>query len=113
MQSTEYTEEDVTDQMTKGSVEAGVFSFPGLQSDIEAMERGFLGGFHQSYIEAAEYMKNGILDALGIPRIYDSDSSSINEGWQIPRDDHPRKEGPPKPRKSDGEVDLSSTVRDV
>lgn len=108
----EYTEDDVTDQMTKGSVEAGVFSFPGLQSDIEAMEKGFLGGF-QSFIEAAEDMKNGIFDAFGIPQIYDSDSSSINKGWQIPRHDHPRKEGPPKPRKSDGEVDLSSIVRDV
>lgn len=108
----EYTEDDVTDQMTMGSVEPGVFSFPGLQSDIEAIERNFFGGFH-NFIEAAEEMKNGIFNAFGIPQRYDSDSSSVNKRWQIPRDDHPQKEGPPKPSKSDGEVDLSGLAREV
>lgn len=110
--NTEYTEDDVTDQMTMGSVEPGVFSFPGLQSDIEAIERNFVGGI-RNFFEAAGEMKNGIFSAFGIPHIYDSsDSSSVNKRWQIPRDDHPQK-GPSKPSKSDGDIDLSGVTREV
>ncbi|GMY18924.1 fra a 1-associated protein [Fagus crenata] len=61
----EYTEDDVTDEVLKGSVsfgssELGALDFPGLRSDIEAIERSFFGGLN-NFFEAAEEMKNGFL----------------------------------------------------
>lgn len=114
----EYTEDDVTDQMTKGSfslgsAEPGAFNFPGLQSDIEAIERSFLGGLNR-FFEAAEDIKNGFFSAFGTPDVYDRDSSSRTNRRGIPIDDYPKREvPPPKQSKSDGEVDLSGLARDV
>ncbi|XP_075104261.1 fra a 1-associated protein-like isoform X2 [Nicotiana tabacum] len=111
----EYTEEDVTDQMTNGSysIESSVpFDFPGLRSDIENIERSFFGGLDR-FFEAAEEMKNGFFGAFSIPRVFDDDLSSPRERRGIPIESHPPKEGSPKSNKSDGEVDLSGLARDV
>ncbi|CAL1372258.1 unnamed protein product [Linum trigynum] len=70
----EYTEEDVTEMMSKGSFQAGShdweggpFSFPGLRSDIGELESHFQGHFDR-FFQAAEEMKNSLLDAFeGFP----------------------------------------------
>ncbi|KAK4345837.1 hypothetical protein RND71_036013 [Anisodus tanguticus] len=111
----EYTEEDVTDQMTKGShsIESSVpFDFPGLRSDIENIERNFFSNLDR-FFEAAEEMKNGFFGAFSIPHVFDDDMSRSPERRGIPIESHPPKEGSPKPNKADGEVDLSGLARDV
>lgn len=111
----EYTEEDVTDQMTKGShaIESSVpFDFPGLRSDIESIERNFFGNLDR-FFEAAEEMKNGFFGAFNIPRIFDDDLSSSRGRRGIPVESDPPKEAFPEPNRSDGEVDLSGLARDV
>ncbi|KAL0344872.1 UNVERIFIED_CONTAM: Fra a 1-associated protein [Sesamum radiatum] len=112
----EYTEEDVTDQMVNGSfplesAERDPFYFPGLRSDIEAIERGFLGGINR-FFEAAEEMKNEFFSSLGVPQIFDRDSSSPHNKQGIHIEDVPPREALPK-YNSDGEVDLSGLARDV
>ncbi|XP_060177112.1 fra a 1-associated protein [Lycium barbarum] len=111
----EYTEEDVTDQMSKGShsIESSVpFDFPGLRGDIENIERSFFSNLDR-FFEAAEEMKNGFFGAFNIPRVFDDDMSRSPERGGIPIESHPPKEGSPQPTKSDGEVDLSGLARDV
>ncbi|KAM3339823.1 fra a 1-associated protein [Capsicum galapagoense] len=111
----EFTEEDVTDQMTKGShaIESSVpFDFPGLRSDIESIERNFFSNLDR-FFEAAEEMKNGFFGAFNIPRIFDDDLSSSRGRRGIPVESHPPKEAFPEPNRSDGEVDLSGLARDV
>ncbi|CAN4118721.1 unnamed protein product [Withania somnifera] len=111
----EFTEEDVTDQMTKGShsIESSVpFDFPGLRSDIENIERSFFSNLDR-FFEAAEEMKNGFFGAFSIPRVFDDDLSSSRERRGIPIESHPPKEGSPEPKRTDGEVDLSGLARDV
>ncbi|MCD7455223.1 hypothetical protein HAX54_027435 [Datura stramonium] len=106
----EYTEEDVTDQMTKGSysIESSApFDFPGLRSDIENIERNFFSGLDR-FFEAAEEMKNGFFSAFNVPRTFDDDLSSSPGRRGIPIESHL-----PKPKRSDGEVDLSGLARDV
>ncbi|KAK9986513.1 hypothetical protein SO802_031464 [Lithocarpus litseifolius] len=76
----EYTEDDVTDEVRKGSLsfgssEHGALDFPGLRSDIEAIERSFLGGLN-SLFEAAEEIKNGFFGAFGGPSLFDGEPSS-------------------------------------
>lgn len=111
----EYTEEDITDQVVNGSVrlgkfEGGPFSFPGLRSDIEDIERHFFGGFNRLF-EAAEDMKNSFFDVFGEFHSGNS-SSSIKRG--IPIEDHPHIEASSKPKESNsGDVDLSGLARDV
>ncbi|KAI3443354.1 hypothetical protein Pfo_000019 [Paulownia fortunei] len=111
----EYTEEDVTDQMVKGSfpfesVEHGPSYFPGLRSDIEAIERGFLGGLGR-FFQAAEDMKNEFFNSVGVPHIYDDNASSSHKrGIHI--EGRPPKEAVTK-KSSDGDVDLSGLARDV
>ncbi|KAA8518439.1 hypothetical protein F0562_015913 [Nyssa sinensis] len=115
----EYTEEDVTDQVVKGSFplgssELGTFDFPGLRNDIESIERSLLGGLGR-FFEAAEDMKNGFFNVFGAPHLYDRDSSSSSSGRQgIPIEDHPPKEASPKLNNPEsGDVDLSGLARDV
>lgn len=111
----EYTEEDVTDQMVKGSFsfefgEPGSSYFPGLRSDIEAIERSFFGGINR-FFEAAEGMKNDFFNSVGVPHIVDKDSRSSHEhGIRI--EGAPHKEALPR-NNPDGDVDLSGLARDV
>ncbi|KAL3532192.1 hypothetical protein ACH5RR_005713 [Cinchona calisaya] len=111
----EYTEEDVTGQMGKGSLSldhAEDFNFPGLSRDIEALARSFLGTFDRVF-DAAEEMKNGFFTVFGTPHIYDSDSSSAAKRESIPIDEYHPKEVLPESSKSDGDVDLSGLARDI
>ncbi|KAL2543042.1 hypothetical protein Adt_04020 [Abeliophyllum distichum] len=85
----EYTEEDVTEQVVKG----------------------FFGGINR-FFEAAEEMKNDFFNTIGVPSIYDDDSSSSRNKHGIPIEGYPPKEAPPK-KNSDGDVDLSGLARDV
>ncbi|KAI3974545.1 hypothetical protein MKX01_020317, partial [Papaver californicum] len=70
--TTEYTEDDVTNEMSQGEVTFGSssagepFNFPGLRSDIEALEKGIFGGIN-GFLEAAEEMKNGVFQVFGTP----------------------------------------------
>lgn len=112
----EYTEDDVTDQVLKGTFSSdsqhveGAFDFPGLRSDMEEIERRFLGGINR-FFGAAEGMKDSFFDAFG--DFYDRGSSSppsVRRG--IPIEGHPPKEAPPKPDES-GQFDLSGLAKDV
>ncbi|XP_059668627.1 fra a 1-associated protein-like [Cornus florida] len=115
----EYTEEDVTDQVLKGSLplessDLGPFDFPGLRTDIEAMERRFFGGLDR-FFEAAEDVKNGFFSKFGAPHQNDRNSSSSSSSRRsIPVEDHPPKETSPKlSNPKPGHVDLSELARDL
>ena len=76
----EYTEEDVPDQMKKGSFplelsNLGPFDFFGLCGDIEAIDRGLFGGLG-CFFEVAEETTNGFFSVFWSPNFYDGDSSS-------------------------------------
>ncbi|KAK4478820.1 hypothetical protein RD792_014320 [Penstemon davidsonii] len=110
----EYTEEDVTDEMVKGSFSLDVdpgHRFPGLRSDIEAIERDIFGGISR-FFEAAEEMKNEFFNSVGVPKIFDHDSSSSHKNRGIPIESFPPKEDLPK-NNSDGDVDLSGLAKDI
>ncbi|KAG5556381.1 hypothetical protein RHGRI_006845 [Rhododendron griersonianum] len=116
----EFTEEDVSEQMTKGSFPpessdlVAPFDFPGLRSDIEAMERNLFGGLGR-FFEAAEEMRNGFFGAFGSPHPSDRDSlSSSSRRRGIPVEEHQSKEASPKLKNPEsGHVDLSALARDV
>lgn len=118
----EYTVEDVTGQVVKGSFPMGSsehepFKFPGLRSglhsDIEAIERSMFGSMTR-FFDAAEEMKNGFFNAFGTPHLYDRDSPSSSATRRgIPIEGHPPKEASTKPSNPDGNVDLSGLARDV
>ncbi|KAK2988277.1 hypothetical protein RJ640_026130 [Escallonia rubra] len=103
--------------MVKGSFplespEHGLFDFPGLRGDMEAIERSIFGGMSR-FFEAAEEMKNGFFNVFGDPHMYDGDSSSSSWRRQgIPIEGHHQKEACWKPDNNDGDVDLSGLARD-
>ncbi|KAL0308236.1 UNVERIFIED_CONTAM: Fra a 1-associated protein [Sesamum radiatum] len=112
----EYSEEDVTDQMVKGSfpfesAEHGPSYFPGLRNDIEAIERNFVDGIVR-FFQAAEGMKDEFLRSVGAPHIYDDDAPSSHRKHGIQIEGHPPTEAFPK-KNSDGYIDLSGMARDV
>ncbi|KAL6559079.1 hypothetical protein OROHE_006448 [Orobanche hederae] len=112
----EYTEEDVTDQMVKGSfppasAEHEPFYFPGLRSDIQAIERGFLGGIGQ-FFQAAEQMKNDFFNSVGAQHMFDESTRSSCKKRGVPIEGPHREEAFTK-RNSDGDVDFSGVARDV
>lgn len=115
----EYTEDDVTDEVMKGSFSSGSsdlrpFDFPGLRDDIEAIERSFFGNLGR-FFDAAEEMKNGFFNAIGSPHLHDRESSSspsVRRG--IPIEGHPQKDDSPESNNPDsGDVDLAGLARDV
>ncbi|KAL1211158.1 Fra a 1-associated protein [Cardamine amara subsp. amara] len=114
--NTEYTEEDVTDQMVRRSAlpnqfeEKNPLNFPGLRSDVDAIERHFLSGM-KSFFEAAEEMTSSLFDIMG------DHQSSTRRG--IPIEDHPKieeyrnDESATRRPYSSGEIDLSGLAKDV
>ncbi|PWA63485.1 hypothetical protein CTI12_AA311760 [Artemisia annua] len=121
----EYTEEDVTDQIKNGgslSSEVAPFDFPGLRSDIDAIERNLFGNMNR-FFEAAEEMKNGFFNIFGSPHLYDGESESTFGSLSPPppprrpsKRDVPIESSPSKaakPDTQDGHVDLSGLARDV
>ncbi|KAJ0714667.1 hypothetical protein HanPI659440_Chr13g0492041 [Helianthus annuus] len=118
----EYTEEDVTEQVTKGSLpmQSSPFNFPGLRSDVEAIERDLFGNMDR-FFEAAEDMTKGLFGMFGSPHLYDGDSKStfgfprVFDGDSKPtfKRSVPIESEPSKVVKPDGHVDLSGLARDV
>ncbi|XP_068342186.1 fra a 1-associated protein-like [Pyrus communis] len=116
----EYTEDDVTDEMLKrsvtfGSSQHGAFDFPGLQSDIEDIDRNFMGGLNR-FFEAAEELKSGFFSAFGTPHIFDEGPSCPlpSRRREVPMEGHRQQEAFPKASDGDsGQVDLSGLARDV
>lgn len=116
----EYTEDDVTEEVLKGSVyfgssQHGAFDFPGLRSDIEDIERTFMGGLSR-FFDAAEEMRNGFFSAFGVPRIFDEGPScSLPAKRQEVPIEGGQQEAFPKANggNNSGQVDLSGLARDV
>ncbi|KAJ4825772.1 hypothetical protein Tsubulata_015911 [Turnera subulata] len=119
----EYTEEDVTEEVTKGGGrwlgmgeedDGFGFGFPGLRSDIENMERRFLGGINR-FFQAAEEMRNGLFDAFGDSPHHPPPSFKRGIPIETPppptNPKHPPP--PPPPPQKNGDVDLSGLARDV
>ncbi|KVH90562.1 uncharacterized protein LOC112522285 [Cynara cardunculus var. scolymus] len=122
----EYTEEDVTEQVKKGmpSSEVVPFDFPGLRSDIEAIERNLFGNMNR-FFEAAEDMKNGFFGIFGSPHLYDGDADSksafgshvydgdskFSSKRSVPIEPFGSKSV--KAENRDGHVDISGLARDV
>ncbi|GMH09680.1 hypothetical protein Nepgr_011521 [Nepenthes gracilis] len=115
----EYTEDDVTEEVMKGPTIPGSapFEFPGLRSDIEAIERSLFGGINR-FFEAAEDMRNGFFRLFDDHHVFGGDSStsslssSGNRGVAI--EGCPEKEAAPMPKSSaSGDLDLSGLAREV
>ncbi|KAK9122964.1 hypothetical protein Sjap_012566 [Stephania japonica] len=77
---TEFTEEDVTNGITRGPLPlvdtpaSEPFSFPGLRSDIDAIEKSISGGF-SNFFEVAEEMMSGFSRLFGAPHFSERKSS--------------------------------------
>ncbi|KAF8108981.1 hypothetical protein N665_0104s0287 [Sinapis alba] len=115
--TTEHTEEDVTDQMVRGSslpnkFEENPLNFPGLRSDLEDIERHFFSGM-KGFFEAAEEMKSSLFDIMG-----EGDHHSTTKRG-IPIEDHPKieehrnEENVIRQPFSSGDIDLSGLAKDV
>jgi len=108
----EYTEEDVTDAVVKGSLSFGTsVDFPGLRSDIEGITRSLFGSLNR-FFEEAEGIKNEFFNAFGTPRVFDGESSSspsMRRGIPV-EEGHPREE---QAEPGSGHVDLSGLAKDV
>ncbi|XP_028784884.1 uncharacterized protein LOC114740810 [Neltuma alba] len=106
----EYTEDDVTEEVLQrrpsklGSPDAGVFDFPGLRGDLEAMEKNVIDGLSR-FFDAAEEMKNGFVDVLAkAQRIFDEPSGKQE------------REASAKPNEDQNgaiDADLSALAKDV
>ncbi|KAG2309142.1 hypothetical protein Bca4012_081939 [Brassica carinata] len=118
--TTEHTEEDVTDQMVRGSSslpnqfeEKNPLNFPGLRSDLDDIERHFFTGM-KGFFEAAEEMRSSLFDIMG-----DRDHHhSTTRG--IPIEDRPKieehrsnDENVTSQPFSSGDIDLSGLAKDV
>lgn len=110
---TENTEEDVTEEMKTGSLSLGFptnepFAFPGLRSDIEALEKGFFGSLG-SVLDEAERMTNHFFESFGFPPTHGRESSPF------PRQHAERhiEEGTAKKNKEGDYSEFSSQISDV
>lgn len=125
--NTEYTEDDVTDEMTQESArgfDSVPFDFPGLRGDIESIERHLFGGMNR-FFEAAEDVKNGffsaVFDAFGRHGEFSSSLPSVKGGvygGEASRSpsmgrEVPIEEASPKPKTEGPQIDLSDLMKDV
>ncbi|KAJ4971150.1 hypothetical protein NE237_004249 [Protea cynaroides] len=113
--TTEYTEDDVTNEMAKRSFPfessgTEAFNFPGLRSDIEALERNLFGGLN-GFFEAAEEMKKGFFEVFGTPYSNDRESSpSLRRGIPI---EGPLEASPRRGNEDSPYADFAGQIRDV
>ncbi|XP_062112368.1 fra a 1-associated protein [Humulus lupulus] len=128
----EYTEDDVTDRVLRGSFPLGSseqgsldfpglrndinsigrhFNFPGLRDDIDTFERNLFGSIGR-FFEAAEDLRDGFFSAFRDPRIFDGDSSSASKHGGVPIESNPQK-GEGRSNHKSGDIDLSGLTRDV
>ncbi|XP_051226795.1 fra a 1-associated protein [Lolium perenne] len=110
---TEHTEEDVTDEMTGASHSLGFptkepFAFPGLRSDIEAIEKDFTGNL-SSFMEEAERMTNDFFRSFGFPSTHDEESRALP---RRPVERHVE-EGTAKKAKENEYSEFGSQITDV
>ncbi|KAJ8422946.1 hypothetical protein Cgig2_032384 [Carnegiea gigantea] len=113
----EYTEDDVTDEVMKGTSTLGSsnvrpFDFPGLRSDIEAMERSISGGINR-FFEAADEMRNDFFHVFNDSSLFGRGSSSSSRRRIIPFEDDIQGKPDAKANGSDsGSLDIPSLARD-
>lgn len=88
--NTEYTEEDVTSETINKAPPhlEGPFGFPGLHSDIEALERNMFGGLSRM-MDAVEDMTKEFFGELGRPSIFEQEPSA--DSRRVPEEDVPTK----------------------
>ncbi|KAL9242546.1 hypothetical protein vseg_016536 [Gypsophila vaccaria] len=114
----EYTEEDVTNEMKKGSSMLGSsdnspFDLPGLRNDLEAIERSVFGGLNR-FFEAADEMSNGFFRFLDDPSLFGGNSSSSSRRQGVPIEGSVQEKPQTNSVDSEsGNVDLSGLARDV
>nr|XP_010938931.1 uncharacterized protein LOC105057911 [Elaeis guineensis] len=111
---TEHTEEDVTDEVTRGvapfdSAIIEPFTFPGLRGDIEAMERGLFGGLNR-FLESAEEMTNEFFRSFGIPSWQGRES---NFGRWKPADKQQHERDPSEQINESPYSEYAGEIRDV
>lgn len=78
--NTEYTEDDVTNEVARGSFPfqssgVGPFDFPGLRNDIENLERNTFSSITR-FFDVAEGLKNEFFQVFGMPSAHDREQSS-------------------------------------
>uniref|UniRef100_A0ACD5WY16 Uncharacterized protein n=1 Tax=Avena sativa TaxID=4498 RepID=A0ACD5WY16_AVESA len=105
--------EDVTDEMTGASRSLGFptkepFAFPGLRSDIEAIEKDFTGGLG-SFLDEAERMANDFFKSFGFPSTHDEKSRALP---RRPVERH-IEEGTGKKAKENDYSEFGSQITDV
>ncbi|XP_062222686.1 fra a 1-associated protein-like [Phragmites australis] len=110
---TENTEEDVTDEIKSGSLSLGFptkepFAFPGLRSDMDALEKGFFGSL-SSVLDEAERMTNYFFKSFAFPSTHDRESSPFP---RRPADSH-IDEGTAKKTKESDYSEFSGQISDV
>ncbi|GAB2230166.1 hypothetical protein Drorol1_Dr00014423 [Drosera rotundifolia] len=115
--NTEYTEDDVTQESMKGNsshafVQSGPFDFPGLRSDMEAIEHSLSGGISRLF-EAAEEMKNGFFRVFDDDRVFCGSSSSRKREIPIDGGASERRAVPESSNPESGHRGLSGLARDV
>ena len=121
---TENTEEDVTEEMKNGSLSLGFptnepFAFPGLRSDIEALEKGLFGslgslekglfGSLGSVLNEAERMTNDFFKSFRFPSTHDRQPNPFPGQ---PAERH-IEEGTTKKAKEGDYSEFSSQISDV
>lgn len=104
----------VNRSFSPGSSEHQPFDFPGLRSDIEAIEHNLLGGM-KGFLEAAEEIKNGFFGSLSDAPLFNRESSSSSPSMRrgTPIEDHDPKFFSKPIDPNSGHVDLSGLARDV
>lgn len=113
----EYTEDDVTEQVLRGSFPAGssdhgVFDLPGLHSDIDAIGRNFFGNLDR-FFEAAEEMKKGLFGMFDGPSLHDGDSSWSSMRQGVPIEEPSPRGKSPGANEPDSGLDFSGIAKDV
>lgn len=83
--NSEHTQEDVTDEVTKG-FDGGLsfgstdpndqFSFPGLRNDIDTIERNLVHGLN-SFLEQAEEFNRDFFQSFRLPPITKEESPKV------------------------------------
>ncbi|XP_010553414.1 PREDICTED: uncharacterized protein LOC104823512 [Tarenaya hassleriana] len=109
----EYTEEEISNPSLPNRFEQeDPLKFPGLRSDIDAIERHFFSGM-KSFFDAAEDMANDMFDVYRDLSSHPSTSrgAPFEDGRQ--RDSYENDDDNAPTRHESGHVDLSSLTREV
>ena len=122
----EYTEDDITDQVHRGSFpvgssKQGELDFSGLFSGIEAIKESFkfpglFGGTLGRFFEAAKELKDAFISIFRDPHKGDSSSSSASKhqgGVPIESDSQREEASLEQNNPKSGDVDLSGLAKDV